>query len=163
MEPILNGAPGFILLALAVALGAYLRTVAVAASDTYDKIITQEKPDLLWPRGTAYTEARLRNLHVVYECLRWVTMFMFAFICAAALRTVFWAMSVIPQYSKINSKEGLFLYDLILVSVLAGSFAVMWLIHFLTSRKEAIQVRRAREAREKSRIAKAPVHATPPP
>lgn len=129
--PVLNGPPGFILLTLAVGLGAYIRQVYLTAGEIYDKVESGQEP--LWPRGATYTEGRLRNLLFVQAALRWVTTMMFIFIAASSFRLVLFAANAIDP---IVSDENLKIYDLVLIGYLTVAFLFMWVTHWWSSANE---------------------------
>lgn len=61
MPPVFDGASGVVLLTLSVGLGAYIRQVYIAATDTYDQLDSGGL-EPLWPVHAAYTKERLKNL-----------------------------------------------------------------------------------------------------
>jgi hypothetical protein len=133
MQPILNGAPGFILLAISFAIGAYIRQVYVAASDIYDKIIGKELK--LWPRELDFTISREHNLQFVLWALKSITHAMFFFIMMVSARLL--ATAAKPVIG-VNwpTDDCLHRVDLFLVAYLTAAFALMWLTHTVGSWKE---------------------------
>jgi hypothetical protein len=141
MPPILNGPPGFVLLALAAGLGAYIRQVYVSASETYDKLNSGELKRL-WPLDEQYTKERLYNLIYVQDNLIRVTKLMFFFIIVLSLRLVAYAISAFPADTAgiLNDiripDAALYYWDLGLLVYLAIAFSLMWWTHHQGSKKE---------------------------
>lgn len=133
MTPILNGAPGFILLTLSVGIGAYVRQVYVGASETYDKII-RKKLEAIWPLDKQYTLDRLENIDNALLALRIVTIIMFAFILATSLRLIAYAMTAADM--ALLSDETLCKWDVVMTVWIGAAFGIMWIAHAVTSAKE---------------------------
>ena|SRR2546425_11178337 len=139
--PILNGPPGFILLAIVVALGAYLRTVAGAADETY------EKTKASWPPGQPYTEDRLKNLDNVYTQLKNLTWHIFVFTVVLTVRLALSAVWVIPGVRSKTFDWMLYVWDLLTMIALIVGFVLMWYTHLVTSDEDRRCVNAMRNAR----------------
>jgi hypothetical protein len=132
-QVLLSGAPGFVLLAISFAIGAYIRQVYVAASEVYDKIIGGDLK--LWPRTESFTEDRLKNIEFVRFALRWITHGMFLFILLVSVRLLL--LAVKPVMKSHWFTDGLFhRVDLFLMGYLTIAFALMWITHAVGSWKE---------------------------
>lgn len=150
MTPILDGAPGFILLTLSVGLAAYIRQVYVATQEVYDKVSSGGLKEF-WPLEKQYTQDRLKNLLYVQNRLRAVTFVMFLFICASAVRILFYAIGslaaahvsggfparVVHRASEwAISDAWLRIWDFGLISYLTVAFFIMWWTHWRSSSNE---------------------------
>lgn len=139
--PILNGEAGFVLLAIVVGLGAYVRQVYVESNEIYDQLKSGELKSR-WPLEAKYTQDRLANLKYVQERLIVVTRLMFLFIVLLSLRLVAHAIDVIPadiagtlNYLRV-SDSALYYWDLTLLVYLTVAFGMMWWTHHRGSERE---------------------------
>jgi hypothetical protein len=110
VEPILKGAPQFIVLSLVVAFAVYLRQVSTNASELRDNI----KSGKVWnyPPGKAHTEDKLQALDGVCEKIGITAPFMILLTIAAAGRIVFDALLKFPRLAALHINSALFLVDL---------------------------------------------------
>jgi hypothetical protein len=142
MSFILDGSPGFILLAIVVALGAYLRQADVAAREEYDKIKRGELAHS-WPKDKPYTTRRLTNLESMDRKLRFITNVMFFFMVLMAVRLSFNAVRVMTDentvlwhwlYRMLYLPDWIiYIWDLVTMIFLVVAFSVMWWMHWRTS------------------------------
>jgi hypothetical protein len=75
---------GLGLLALVVAVSLYLRQVASAADEKYDKILRNESP--IYPQGKKYTDKKLNALNSTHENMHVVAPFLIALSVFVILR-----------------------------------------------------------------------------
>jgi len=73
-DPLLNGPPAFALLAIMLALSAYLRSISDARSTLIDNIEYEVEPFVRWfPLGAAHTKKKLKYLRSSKRILTWVS------------------------------------------------------------------------------------------
>jgi hypothetical protein len=147
ISPILNGAPGFILLAIVVALGAYLRGVYAAANDLHEKIIIGGQA--AWPLKKDYTQTRLANLQAVENRLKRITFHIFLFSIIVAVRLILFAVTVIPTFSVRGDNTLLLIlywWDLLTMIALTVGLCFMWRAHSQTACIERDCVKKMRTA-----------------
>ena len=84
---LLSGPPEFIMLAIIVAFGAYLRQVSLYAAELRDRLIHGD----VWnfPRGEEYTEAKIAEAENISNTIRLVSPFMILMILGVCARIVF--------------------------------------------------------------------------
>ena len=138
-DPILNGAPGFILLAFVVALAGYLRQVSVNAQDRKEQIESEKHPET-WPKGEAHTVAKLNLLYNTKKNIEFLTFPLFGFIVIVAFRSVLYALTrlvvlhpvidrVAGRFSNLWSNEWLSVIDLLLTTFLLMLVIAMSTMH----------------------------------
>jgi hypothetical protein len=110
VEPILKGAPQFIVLSLVVAFAVYLRQVSTNASELRDKI--KRGKEWNYPLGAAHTEDKLQALDGVCEKIGITAPFMILLTIASAGRIVFDALLKFPRLALLHIGWVLFLMDL---------------------------------------------------
>jgi len=110
VEPVLKGAPQFIVLSLVVAFAVYLRQVSTNASELRDKM--KRGKEWNYPPGTAHTEDKLQALDGVCEKIGITAPFMILLTIAAAGRVVFDALLKFPPLASLHINWVLFLVDL---------------------------------------------------
>lgn len=141
MAPVLDGESGFVLLALAVGLGAYIRQVYIDANSTYGQLRSGQLA-ALWPIEAKDTQDRIANLQYVQDRLILVTRLMFLLIIMLSLRLLESAIRAIPpdkacvlNYLRF-SDVGLNYWDFFILLFVLVSFAMMWWTHHRSSQKE---------------------------
>lgn len=84
MDAVLSGSPGFTLIAIIIALAAYLRGVSAAARDKIESIIAGKES--LWLPGKGHTQERLRILNKTRRLIKKMTHFFFGLAVAVGVR-----------------------------------------------------------------------------
>jgi hypothetical protein len=167
MEPILNGAPGFILLAFVVALAGYLRQVSMNAQDRIEQIESNKHSDL-WPKEAEHTLDRVNLLRKTRRKIELVARPLFFLIAVVSLRAMLYALSriapsdMVYQYvgraSTWWSAEWLRSIDLGITFFLLLLVLAMWVMHESGKFKEKRLMEKLLAWREASIKAKESLH-----
>src|ERR1051325_465572 len=99
ITPILNGPPGFVILALSFAVAAYLRQVSATASELSDKI----RGGQVWnypigPPVPTHTMMKLESLERTHAVLNKTAPFLVWLVIVASLRVVTYSLLVLPVH-----------------------------------------------------------------
>ena|SRR5207248_11377773 len=131
MLPYLNGPPGVIFLMFVMAMAAYLRQVSATARDKIELI--EADKESLWPCGDDHTTKRLEILQRTRYVIKVVTIIYFVIAFFVGLRLCLWIISpILPHFGR-----GLFgLSDLVLVSVVIVSVAIMGFLHWYSRKRD---------------------------
>jgi hypothetical protein len=152
--PILNGPPGFVILALVFAVAAYLRQVSASAIELSDKI----RGGLVWNYPIAeplpkHTKLKLESLERTHNTLSSVASpVMVWFVIVAALRVVLYSVLALPLLPSAVARIGKFLpwVDLTITTGVFLMFVALGLIH-RRSRQNNATVRRLTDEWEAGR------------
>jgi hypothetical protein len=148
---LLGSPPAFILLALIVALGGYLRSIAVDAVDRINKIKSGENSKL-YPIGKEHTESKLKSLQATRDRLDFVASLIIFLAIIVSLRLL-WQAALYVTASDDGSVHrllsGIYHSDLLLRSVdLLIVVSIVVLLVFLGI-SHSISIRAERNNRKK--------------
>lgn len=122
LDPVLSGVPGFALLALVVALAAYLRQVSATARDKLEEIFADR--NALWKReNDDWTLERVRILSRTRNIIKIVTHVFFGLGTLVGARVCVFALA-----PKLNNAV-LYWLDFALIATVAVSVFGMWIAH----------------------------------
>jgi hypothetical protein len=147
-DPLFFGPPQFVVLAILVAFGAYLRQLSLASADLRDKIRCGE----VWnfPPTEEYAKAKMQQCDRVCDVIRFVTPFMILLLVAVSFRIVVEAILRI-YYGKGQNPAFLYSVDLMVALCLFLGFLGLAIAHFKT-RSEDEYIRREARAQEESTL-----------
>lgn len=122
MDAVLSGPQGYTLLAIVIALAAYLRSVSAAARDKIEAILAGK--DELWTPGEDYTSERIRILNKTRRLIRAVThaFFVLAWLLAIRLCTSIF----VPGHANLH----LAFFDFLVLAFLTIAIFGMWIAHW---------------------------------
>jgi hypothetical protein len=124
MDAILSGAAGFSLIAIVIALAAYLRSVSAEARNKIENIIAGKES--LWPITKpieAHTKERIRILNRTRNLIRWMTHVFFVFAVFVGARL---CLAVATPH--LNN-AGVYAADIGFVAFLTLCILFMWIAH----------------------------------
>lgn len=122
MDAVLSGPQGYTLLAIVIALAAYLRSVSAAARDKIEAILAGK--DDLWILGEEYTSERIRILNKTRRLIRGVTHAFFVLSWLLGIRlctTIF-----VPGHGNLHMA----FFDLFFLVFLTIAIFGMWIAHW---------------------------------
>ena len=140
--PILDGAPGFILLGFILALAAYLRQVSTAGQKLTDEL--EGGGATAFPYYLAAPEIRKEKIDLLVATrskLAYVTQALFVMLFFLALRMVGYAMARMGWVQLSPAETARDLFDFLFVVVLLGLVVAMWIMH-TTSRGKDDEIRK---------------------
>ena len=131
LMPIFNGAPIVVVLAVFVALAAYLRQIAIAAQELLDKLRwDQEQAPLPWNRANSVSrELKIRLQEKMRHGLMILTQILFVLMFFVALRTLLWALEPFGALNHHIFQIALYVYDLAISGSLVVLVSTMWVMH----------------------------------
>jgi len=131
-SPMLSNPPALVLLALVVALGAYLRSVAEAASKMIDEIDGDEHPNS-YPLGKEWTDKKLVALANTREKLNgFVAPAMIGLSILTTIRLLLQSISLLPNFPEGLSgglDVGFRVFDVLAFLVLVVAFSFLGMMH----------------------------------
>jgi len=138
---LLSGPPEFIILAIIVAFGAYLRQVSIHASDSRNKILAGEEWRL--PPDKAYSKEKMKELDKTYQTIRLVSPYMIGMVLVASGRIVFDSVVRVTTVKRDNPRI-LYSLDVFLAITLFLAFVGLAIAHFVARRADDGIQRQAR-------------------
>jgi hypothetical protein len=148
--PLVSGPPEFIILAIIVALAAFLRQVGVQATELRDKIVVGD----VWnyPPDSGYAKKKIAVAEKTCEAIRVVSPFMILMIVAVCGR-IAWDAVVRLLYTQEANPPALYAADIALILYLCLILLGISIAHFLTAGEDAAIRAEARTA-EKVNLAR---------
>jgi hypothetical protein len=136
--PILDGAPGFVLLAFVMALAAYLRQVSTTAQKQIDDIESGSPAAYPYQQASrSVREERIGFLLAMRGKLAIVTHFFFLFLVLLAARMVFYASTKFAWFEAKFADFARYWFDLSYVSGLLVLIIAMWIMHTIARGRDA--------------------------
>jgi hypothetical protein len=150
VDPLLKGPPQFIVLAIVVALAAYLRQVALGATDLRDKI----RHNKIWnypmrePYFSEYTKEKIHFLEEIIENLKVASPFIILLFLAVAVRIVIDSLLRF-LHDSASKPKWLFIVDFVIAEWLAVMFLSLMWTHLIARKKDENIGSKCRENEDK--------------